>query len=657
MRDASAPPRAARWPGTTACVVCAALVLACGADAEREPASEGGGARVGSPNARPEVTAQLLADREAPRHVSDGGGRAWLDVPGEPPGLVAGEFARLPLVYEAGPHGIAAGGALYLQAPAFWGWSPPQTHAPEAPGYTEVATEAAGVVLETEVLDALLLRITVAGRALAPGERVSLVYGAGPAGTRVDRYAEHRTQLWLAVDGDGDGVRAIVADSPTLDVAPGPPARLVLFLPAVARPGETVLASAALLDAAGNAAHAAGGELALEPREGVRAEWRAVFPSEGLATVRVPVAVELPGVLRLRARGPNGLEAESNPLVVSASAPRVLFGDLHGHSNLSDGTGTPDDFYRYAREVAALDVAALTDHDHWGTPFLDDSPVLWDRIVAATARHHEPGSFVTLLGYEWTSWLYGHRHVLHFEDTAEIRSSLDPATDTPQELWGALRGSAVLTFAHHSAGEPVATDWSIPPDPELEPVTEIASVHGSSEGPGTPRPVRGMIPGNAVVDALARGYRLGFVGSGDSHDGHPGLVHLDGGSGGLAGILAEAPTREAVLEALRARRCYATNGPRIALEAHLDAAPMGSTVPPGEGQRLRVGVAAVAPLAVVELVADGAVVERVPGEGRRELAFETELGATPEGGVLYVRAFQEDGGAAWSSPFFFSTNP
>ena len=77
-----------------------------------------------------------------------------------------------------------------------------------------------------------------------------------------------------------------------------------------------------------------------------------------------------------------------------------------------------------------------------------------------------------------------------------------------------------------------------------------------------------MIPGNTVRDALERGYRLGFVGSGDSHDGHPGLVHLaSGGSGGLAGILAKARTREAVLEALRARRVYATNGPRIVLTA------------------------------------------------------------------------------------------
>ena len=51
--------------------------------------------------------------------------------------------------------------------------------------------------------------------------------------------------------------------------------------------------------------------------------------------------------------GPGGLTGSANPLVVSATLPRVYWGDLHGHSGLSDGTGTPEDFYLYARDVAA----------------------------------------------------------------------------------------------------------------------------------------------------------------------------------------------------------------------------------------------------------------------------------------------------------------
>ena len=125
-----------------------------------------------------------------------------------------------------------------------------------------------------------------------------------------------------------------------------------------------------------------------------------------------------------------------------------------------------------------------------------------------------------------------------------------------------------------------------------------------------------MIEGNTVRDALARGYRLGLVGSGDSHDGHPGLVQLaDGASGGLAGVFARDLTRESVLAALRARHVYATNGPRIVLQVTLDGRPMGSIVPAGSGGTLAVEVAAPGPIEAVELVTREGVVE--PPSGRR----------------------------------------
>lgn len=621
-------------------------------EAERSLDTPGEDGR-GAPNARPELHESLVEERSAPRHPSDGGGSLRLASGGE--GLEAGGSGRFELVYEAGPEGVVEGGSLFLQVSPFWGWSTPQTREPRAPGFTEVTTAAEGVTFEARAVEASLLQATVAGRALRPGEEVRFVYGAGPAGARVDRFAEAEERLRLAVDGDGDGVRAFVADPPEIAIGPGPPARLTLHLPATARPGEEVLLRAALLDGHGSAGRALDWTLSLEAPEGVEVAAEAEVPAAQRGRTAVSLRATAPGVVRVRGRGPEGLEAESNPMLVREAGPRILFGDLHGHSNLSDGTGTPEDYYRYAREVAGLDVAALTDHDHWGLPFLDATPDHWRRIREAAAAFHEPGRFVTILGYEWTSWVYGHRHVLHFEEEAPLRSSVDPATDTPEKLWDALRGSPALTFAHHSAGDPVATDWSFPPDPELEPVTEVASVHGSSEAPDAPVPVRGGIPGNWVRDVLGRGTRLGFVGSGDSHDGHPGLAHLAAPSGGLAGILAEARTREAVLEALRARRTFATNGPRILLVARLDGALMGSVVAPRARHRLEVEVVAPSPLEAVELVVPGGVIERVPAGGRRQLAFETELEPEGEGpGALYVRALERDGGAAWSSPFFFA---
>jgi hypothetical protein len=80
---------------------------------------------------------------------------------------------------------------------------------------------------------------------------------------------------------------------------------------------------------------------------------------------------------------------------------------------------------------------------------------------------------------------------------------------------------------------------------------------------------------------------------------------------------------------------------------------MGSTLAPKAGKALLyVRAIACAPLATLELVRGGAVVESVPGEHHWdvEVAFQPEDLAAGE--FLYVRVVQEDGGAAWSSPFF-----
>jgi hypothetical protein len=262
---------------------------------------------------------------------------------------------------------------------------------------------------------------------------------------------------------------------------------------------------------------------------------------------------------------------------------------------------------------------------------------------------------VTLLGYEWTSWIHGHRHVLYFRDEGRVLDSVDPAYESPRQLWDALAGEPALTFAHHSAGGPIATNWAIPPDPVLEPVTEIVSVHGSSEAPDTPGIIYDPVPGNSVRDALGRGYRLGFVGSGDGHDGHPGLAGLASPSSGLAAILAEEATREAVLEALRARRVYATNGPRILLRASLGGRAMGAVFEAsraGAAETLAVRVVADSPLERVDIVRGGRVMEPVACDGLGDFRFERPLEPLRAGEYLYVRAVQKDGGAAWSSPFF-----
>ncbi|MFI5216576.1 MAG: CehA/McbA family metallohydrolase [Candidatus Limnocylindria bacterium] len=643
----------------------ALALIACGdsgSESARKPEAEAPAAKPSPegvpPTAKLDVARMLEEDLAAKRSPSDGGGRAWLEPTPEGGARVkAGTSASFRLVYEVGPLGIAQQGGIYLQISPFWGWSTPQVEDTDAPGYTTLEASADDIELDAKTLGPQMLGIEVVGRALVAGERVTLVYGAGPPGATTDRFAERGSRFWFAVDGDGDGIRAVLPDSPEIEVLAGDPARLEVTLPGVARPGERVAVTLALLDRLGNAGAPVEAVIRFpDPPPGLELPPRVKLTAADRGHKTILALAREPGIVRLHAEGPNRLSAESNPLLISRDGPRVLWGDLHGHSNFSDGTGTPEDYFLYARDVAGLDVAALTDHDHWGMLPLDAEPGMWDEIQHQTRRFHEPGRFVTLLGYEWTSWIQGHRHVLHFEDHAKLLSSLDPDYASPVQLWRALEGRPALTFAHHSAGGPIATNWAIPPDPVLEPITEIASVHGSSEAADSPRPIYDPVAGNYVRDALGRGYRFGFIGSGDSHDGHPGLTQIASLDGGMAAILSEERTREGVLAALRARRVYATNGPRILLRTALGAHPMGSsvTVPPGgsASETLFVSVISPGPLARVDLIRSGRVADSFELAGERDATLERRVENLRPGEYVYVRAVQRDGGAAWSSPIY-----
>ena len=615
----------------------------------------------GPEHARWEMVAELRADQAAERHPSDGGGEAWLehdpDTPRAP--TIAGGSGSWFISYEVGPHGIAQGGVIGLQVSPFWGWSTPQVLRPQASGYTEVTHAGPGdageLALEAATWGEGLLGITVAGRALEPDERIRIHYGAGAAGAQADRYAEAASRLWITVDGDGDGVRALLEDSPTVRVAAARPAGLILSLPGTLPSHSEGRLTIAAVDALGNAADVQG-TVHIEA-EGLElpSSVELTPASEGHISVDFRTAGE--GLIRVRAQGPEGLMGQSNPMLVSDRVPRVLFGDLHGHSALSDGTGTPEDYYAYARDVAGLDFAALTDHDHWGMRFVDESPELWDEILAANRAAHQPGRFVVLHGYEWTSWIHGHRHVLFFDDRPQIYSSMDPRYEDPRDLWSALRGRKALTIPHHSGGGPIPTDWSIPPDPELEPLVEIASVHGVSEASDAPGSIYSPVAGAFARDALDRGYELGFMGGGDSHDGHPGLALLSSNQGGLVAVLDAESSREGLYEAFRSRRVYATNGTRTLLFTTLDEQPMGSRVPPSPLGRLVVFTVGDAPISTVEVIRSGSIVERIDGQGEPLVQVSLDLPDLAHGEYLYVRVIQQNGGLAVSSPFFVRTEP
>ncbi|MBN2310381.1 MAG: DUF3604 domain-containing protein [Candidatus Hydrogenedentes bacterium] len=628
------------------------------------------GASSCTPDPRPEPQPQsepATSSRDAvPRIVpyfdavpspEDGHGRAVLS-PSEP--VCAGSQHDFEIAFTVGEHGIAVGGFVLLQISPWWGWSEPQTERPQAPGYIEVAPSFTDPSLQVMPLSANRVLVFSRTRQFRPGDTLTFSY----ANARVDRFAEAAELFQFFVDADGDGHSAPIAEPPTLRILPREAARLTVNAPPQVVPGVPIRITAAPLDALGNWTAFPPGEYTLTPSRPEPAATHPLPPARLQATENDTALTfswtpNDEGVLFFDVEGPGSLTGRSNVCLCQNGTPslNLYFGDIHGHSRMSDGTGSPEDYYRYARTVSGLDIAALTDHVDFGTLRIEGAR--WHRIRDAANAAYEPGRFTTLVGYEWTNWVYGHRNVYFRGDDGPVFRSFDENSDTPQELWRLLEPFDAMTIAHHVGGGPVAIDWSIPPG-DNERLVEICSIHGSCEAYGGPASIYRPVQGAFVRDALARGYRLGIIGSGDTHDGHPGQRSASAQVTGLLAVYAPQLTREAIWNALKRRQVYATSGPKIILNFQVARSPMGSEI-------LWAGSQGPVPIAIrsvccdeidlIEVIRCGETIYRKEGDGFVSFLLLEDPKPIPGVTWYYVRVTQKDGNMAWSSPIWLEYVP
>ena len=400
---------------------------------------------------------------------------------------------------------------------------------------------------------------------------------------------------------------------------------------------------------------------------------------DGSPVIRLDgVRFETPGVHYVTfERRATGETFVSNPVEVHETEPdsRVFWGDLHFHSRLSDGVGSVEKGFRFAREVMALDVVACTDHDTMGffiPPSLQRRRMhrrYFDRTKRAVEDHHDPGEFVTLFGYEWTKQPHQGGHVnVYFESPAgaPLFDSHDPASDTYEKLWRRLRawrertGERVLTIPHHPAEALYPFDFDATDyDDGMAPLVETYSQWGSSEmrgADGNPKPVGGIgngevdVPGHYVQDALAMGHRVGLMASSDIHGPYPGHSHIhvpphlprthewltDGIGwgliwrvwdersypGGLTAFHAPDLSRESVFDALADRAVYGTTQPRrilisLSVNGHRlrDGGSVVAVGSPESERRIELAVAGTAPIHRVEVVKNNEVWRTAEGTG------------------------------------------
>lgn len=373
------------------------------------------------------------------------------------------------------------------------------------------------------------------------------------------------------------------------------------------------------------------------------------------------VTLHEPGVQFLRGLVPGDtVQALANAINVQTDPEyHIYWGDLNGHSDLSSGAKAPGVYFWYARAVGLLDFAVLTDNDHEDKlQKVLDEVAFHDVCQVVDEEYNEDGRFAGFVGYEWTSREYGNRLVA-FPQVPDVLPTAASGTDTPAKLRAALPEGSVVTVAH-----PSGSKESPPVDPAsvgTEDLVEIYSTLGIFEAAGSPRPSTQETPGAFVRDLLKEGFRPGFVATSDTRLSTPGnprgfSVEDHPWPNGITAVLAKELTREGILEALRARRCYATTGQRYLMEFTVDGQQMGSElrVPKGHEAAVYGSLGSTSKWARVEIVGPAGPLATLTPDPEDadvvELTATTEPFSEPT--YVYLRGVDELGGMAWSSPVY-----
>jgi hypothetical protein len=401
-----------------------------------------------------------------------------------------------------------------------------------------------------------------------------------------------RFRVWLSLDKE-----ALLMALPELEFSSvgGPVAAVRGFGPSIVAPGEEFEITVRYEDQFRN--RATGTVPKAKVLLGKKVIARLPSGSEALQKI-AGISIAEPGVHRLTVVAGDGVASGTfNPIVVKENPDnRLYWGETHGHSGFSEGMGSVDGVYQFARDDARLDFMALTEHDYW----MDDAE--WEVLRAAAQKYDDPGKFLTYLSYEWTVHAIngGHHNILFRTPDDRSRVSRQDVQTLPglyKRLSAENDEQDLLIIPHaHNPG-----DWTLT-DASTERFVEVVSLHGTFEWFGR--------------NYLDSGHNVGFLGGSDDHMGHPGLRPLrrnptSDNFGGLLGLYAKDKSSDEIFDAMRKVQGYATNGARIVLDAKMNGSRTGERGKAADTASFSGYVYGTAPIEEIVYIKNGQAVHKI----------------------------------------------
>ena len=325
----------------------------------------------------------------------------------------------------------------------------------------------------------------------------------------------------------------------------------------------------------------------------------------------------------------------------------LYFGQLHAHTDISNGAGSVEEAFQYASQVDGLDFFAVTDHSDsfdnadMGAIDADGADISADwadgKQAAASVTN---GDFVGLFGFEMT-WPEDKQlgHISTFNtpgwqtrDQADFEN-VPTALENYYKALASVPGS-VSQFNHPDTvhGDFERFDHY---SPQYDAVVSLLEVAGED----------GVVDCEYYDLALDKGWHVAPTNNQNNHNGQWGDA-----SDARTVVLAKDLTEEALYAAMKDRRVYATQDSDLAIYYELNGTVMGSILPKSEEAEITVFLSDPTDEAIgnVEVVTDGGAV--LVSEYVETPSQVLELPASGGRSYYYLRITQPDGDVAVTAP-------
>ena len=331
------------------------------------------------------------------------------------------------------------------------------------------------------------------------------------------------------------------------------------------------------------------------------------------------------------------------------------YGQLHSHTNISDGTGSLSEAYKWAKDAGA-DYFAVTDHSNWfdndKEASINDGSMskVWSEAQNISDEFNKEGEFSALYGYEmtWSGSTGGWGHINTFNTPGfESRSNSSMDLKTYYDKIATLPKS-VSQLNHPGKTFGDFADFGFYSE-EADKVVNLIEV-GNGEGP-----VRGsgyFSSYEYYTRALDKGWHVAPTNNQDNHKGKWFTAN-----NARTVVLSEENSRDSLYEAMNKRQVYSSEDKNMTIDYTINNQIMGSSL--GEVNDLNFNIEIKDKdlgdkIKKVSIIANGGVEVISKEFNKEEVSWNFNL--DPEYSYYYVKVVQEDEDILVTAPIWVGDN-